>query len=333
MRTLVVRRAVILGLVGLGLSLASIPLVRGGTPVSAASAVPYSDPDAVGSIGLCNQAGQQITSGNINTAPFAWRAVSSQPAPAPYNGASRTAQLLAYQPLMGLAASDWSGGQLTASSRYSNPGAPMAAATSADPSLAQYMIGYKPDWDGFLELRIYLGAANEQAYTVHYPALNIEVTGQTWQAVGGGPVDCAAGTAESIESILLPSTTTSTTTTTPPGASVAAGTGAAGAGGGSDTPGSPPTHAAQAQAQHAAADSPATHLGATPASSTSPGGSGVSPWVVVGTLLALAAVVLVLLLVRRRGRSEPPSDPDSRSPSHPEAPTTVGGSSTKGTSP
>ena len=245
MRTLVVRRAVILGLVGLGLSLASIPLVRGGTPVSAASAVPYSDPDAVGSIGLCNQAGQQITSGNINTAPFAWRAVSSQPAPAPYNGASRTAQLLAYQPLMGLAASDWSGGQLTASSRYSNPGAPMAAATSADPSLAQYMIGYKPDWDGFLELRIYLGAANEQAYTVHYPALNIEVTGQTWQAVGGGPVDCAAGTAESIESILLPSTTTSTTTTTPPGASVAAGTGAAGAGGGSDTPGSPPTHAAE----------------------------------------------------------------------------------------
>ena len=188
MRTLVVRRAVILGLVGLGLSLASIPLVRGGTPVSAASAVPYSDPDAVGSIGLCNQAGQQITSGNINTAPFAWRAVSSQPAPAPYNGASRTAQLLAYQPLMGLAASDWSGGQLTASSRHSNPGAPMAAATSADPSLAQYMIGYKPDWDGFLELRIYLGAANEQAYTVHYPALNIEVTGQTWQAVGGGPV-------------------------------------------------------------------------------------------------------------------------------------------------
>ncbi len=86
-------------------------------PAGADPSVPYTDPDAAGYIGLCNQAGQQITGGNVDTAPFAWRAVSSQPAPAPYSGPTRTAILLAYQPLMGLASSDWSGDELTASAR------------------------------------------------------------------------------------------------------------------------------------------------------------------------------------------------------------------------
>ena len=93
--------------------------------------VPYTDPDAVGSIGLCNQAGQQITSGSVTTKPFAWRAVSTQPAPAPYNNAGRTATLLAYQPLQDLPAGDWSGAQMTSSSSYTNPANPMAAATAA----------------------------------------------------------------------------------------------------------------------------------------------------------------------------------------------------------
>ena len=54
---------------------------------SAATAVPYTDPAVAGSIGLCNQAGQQVTSGSVDTVPFAWRAVSTQPASAPYNNA------------------------------------------------------------------------------------------------------------------------------------------------------------------------------------------------------------------------------------------------------
>ena len=73
-----------------------------GTAGAATSTVPYTDPDAVGSIGLCNQAGQQITSGSITTRPFAWRAVSTQAAPAPYNNAGRTATLVAYQPQQAL---------------------------------------------------------------------------------------------------------------------------------------------------------------------------------------------------------------------------------------
>ena len=199
--------------------LSTLAVVLGGSGVSgAAPVVPYTDPNAVGYIGLCNQAGQQITSGSINTDPFTWRAVSSQPAPSDYAVPGQTAILLAYQPQEGLEASEWSGDSLTASSRYSNASNPMAAATDRDGSLAVFMQEYLPKWDGFLQLRMYLGAPNKQQYDLTYPALNIQVTGDTWTAVGGGPVDCASGTAESLETIVLPSSTT-TTTTSPGGSS------------------------------------------------------------------------------------------------------------------
>jgi hypothetical protein len=117
-----------------------------------------------------------------------------------------------------LAPGEWSGEGLTASARYTNPNNPMAAATSGDDSLADFIQDFSPKWDGFLELRMYLGTENAQAYSLHYPALNIQVNGNTWTAVGGGQVNCQSGTAESIESIVLPTTTTTTvppTTTVP----------------------------------------------------------------------------------------------------------------------
>ena len=286
-------------------------------PAGADAGVPYTDPDAVGYIGLCNQAGQQITGGDIDTAPFAWRAVSSQPAPVSYSGPTRTAILLAYQPLMGLAPSDWSGDELTASARDSNPAAPTAAATSADESLAQYMLEFKPDWDGFLQLRMYLGAANEQQYSVQYPALNIQVTGQTWQVVGGGPVDCNSGAAESIESILLPTTTT----TTQPPASTGRGAATRGARAASGVSGSSPAHPDT--------NTVTTYLGVSVASSTESDGSDVGAWVVVATVLVVGALALALILVRRR-RADPSSD-DPPSPNSVDAPTFVGASSMKGT--
>ena len=167
-----------------------------GVPAAASSSVPYTDPNAVGYIGLCNEQGQQITSGNIDTAPFAWRAVSTAAATGAYAGPSRTAILFAYQPIDGLAPSYWSVDSLTASARYSNPAAPMAAATTRDESLAQYMLEFKPKWDGYLQLRMYLGADNEQPYSVSYPTLDIQVTGDSWRAVDGGPV--AANATEDI---------------------------------------------------------------------------------------------------------------------------------------
>jgi hypothetical protein len=212
--TIPVRAVRILAVVGLAL------VVTSGGAAGAASpspGVPYTDANALGYIGLCDQAGHQVTSGNVNTIPFAWRAVSTQPAQAPYNSAWRTAILLAYQPQQGLAPGEWSGDELTASSRYSSPANPMAAATGGDDSLEDFIQEFHPKWDGFLELRIYLGTQNAQVFSLHYPTLNIHVTSDTWTAVEGGPVNCDAGTAESIESILLPTTTTSapSVTTTP----------------------------------------------------------------------------------------------------------------------
>ena len=96
---------------------------------SAATAVPYTDPDVAGSIGLCNQAGQQVTSGSVDTVPFTWRAVSTQPASAPYNNAARRATLVVYQPMQNFPAGDWSGETLSAASSYSNPANPMVAGT------------------------------------------------------------------------------------------------------------------------------------------------------------------------------------------------------------
>lgn len=195
----------------------------------ASQTAPYTDPSADGYIGLCNTAGQQITSGSVYTDPFAWRAVSSVAAPAPYDNDWRTAILLAYQPQNGLEPGEWSGDELTASSRYSNPAHPMVAATRADDSLADFIQEFRPVWDGFLQLRIYLGTQNAQVYSERYPVLNIHVVGNTWHAVGGGRVNCHSGTAESLESIVLPKSETATPQPThrlkPVAATVTASTG------------------------------------------------------------------------------------------------------------
>jgi len=185
-------------------------LTSGCAGAPAVTRAPFSDPNAVGYIGLCNQAGRQITSGNLDSAPFAWRAVSSQPAPPPYNNDWRTAILLAYQPRQGLQPDEWGGQELTSSTRYTNPAHPMAQATSGDESLADFVADFPTQWQGFVQLRMYLDTRDAVVYSARYPALDIEVTGDTWQAVGGGKVNCDAGRAESIESILLrPSATAS----------------------------------------------------------------------------------------------------------------------------
>ncbi len=277
-------------------------------PSAASPTVPYSDPNALGYIGLCDAQGHQLTSGSVNTTPFAWRAVSTTAAQGPYAGPTRTALLLAYQPIDGLAPSDWSGDVLTAASRYSNPANPMAAATGGDKSLAGFMSEYSPKWDGILQLRIYLDAANEPVYSLHYPALDIQVTGSTWHALDGGPVNCHAGTAVSIESILLPASKLkappgSSSSTTAPGSS--AGTTA-----GSKTP-------------RTSSSDDATKVGTAPSSATaSPHGVAANTlssdhageWVAVAAIAALTLLVIVVLARsrsrrQRAGGARTPSDP------------------------
>jgi hypothetical protein len=202
------RRALSLAVAGLTVS--GLFLVIGGTVSAAAPAAPYADPNVVGYIGLCNESGQQITSGSVSAAPFVWRAISSQAAPAPYDGAGGTAILNAYLPMQSLAPGDWSGEQLTASTRYSNPQSPMAQATAQDVPLQDFLQDYPPEWNGFIQLRMFLGMQNQPADVQRYAALDLQISGDTWTAVGGGPVNCNAGTAESLETVLAPPSTTTT---------------------------------------------------------------------------------------------------------------------------
>jgi hypothetical protein len=276
-----------------GALFSGVALISFASPAAASPAVPYHDPSAEGYIGLCDSHGHQITSGSVDTAPFAWRAVSTAPAPGAYAGATRTAVLMAYQPIDGLAPSDWSGDQLTASTRYSNTANPMAAATGRDESLAGFMTEFSPKWDGLLQLRMYLDAANQDVYSLHYPVLDIQVTGKTWHALDGGPVTCTAGTAVSIESVLLPASRPTTSTSSP--------TSSAAQGGASSSP-----------ATSASAATPATHADThdtQPANHT-------AEWAALAALLAVA-LGLVLVLVRRRGRAHagtaapPVSDPNN----------------------
>ena len=165
-------------------------------PAMAAKPLPYTDFSAQGSVGLCDQAGKPVTSGKITDKPFVWFAVSGMKAPEGYGGDGRKATLFIYQPRPNTYPTQWSADQMTSSSPYSNPDFPMAAASAADFSLADYIHEFPPMWDGLLQLRIYFGAPNKPTATDPYPATDIVVTGSTWHVVRGASVACTKGTAQ-----------------------------------------------------------------------------------------------------------------------------------------
>jgi hypothetical protein len=184
-------------------SLISIAVLQfAGAGPSSADTVPYKDPSAVGSITLCDTTGHALTSGRTDFAPFAWRAVGSLAAKAPYNGTGRTATLYAYQPIQNVDPANWFGQNLTGSARYTDPGHPMVASTPADPTLASYLVAYPTKWGGLVQLRMFVGAPNNPTYFSTYNAATIKVTGDTWTMIQGGGGSCAAGTAVSDEMIL-----------------------------------------------------------------------------------------------------------------------------------
>ena len=160
---------------------------------------PYRDAAVTGTIGLCDRSGHQIRSGSINTTPFAWRAVATKPAPAAYSVPGSAATLYAFQPRAGVDPSGWSGQMLTASGRYSDPAHPMAAATDRDVALSAFLAAYPAVDNGFIQLRIYLSAPDQPPLTATYDALDIKVSGSSWQAVGGATVDCNKGSSVSFE--------------------------------------------------------------------------------------------------------------------------------------
>jgi len=269
----------------------------GVSPARAAIGVPFSDPRQVGTIGFCNPAGDQITHGSVSATPFAWRAVSTVAAKAPYDGRGRTATLFAYQPRKGLAAGEWSGEELTAAADYTNTSHPMTAATRKDYPLKVFVQDFPPQWDGLVQIRMYLGAPNEPPASLSYPAAVLKVTGNTWHVVSGGSVDCASGKAVSVETLL---TTPATAHHQPAGGSNSTATTHPGKG--------PQPSGAKASGPSSAASPAAATAGS--GHSSGPGAAAIAA-IVIGGVIALVLAFLVLL---RRRRRVPATAPAPRAP-------------------
>ncbi len=276
------------------------------------SSVPYKDPNAIGGITLCDTDGTPLTGGNIADAPFVWRAVGSAPAPKAYVGDGRTAVLYGYQPLQGVAPSQWSGEYLTASAKYTNPKFPMAAATPADRALTDYLSDLPPKWNGLVQLRMFVSAPDEPTYTQTYNAATIAINGNTWSLVQGGGGSCTSGKSTSSELSLLPSVA-AMPTPTPRHLEDAKGTGSTGAtnpatapGGHDATAGKSASKGGQSSTNSAATSGNAGSSGAgaqshaSSSAASSKSSSGATLWVVVLIVVVVVAGAAGAYLWRRR---------------------------------
>jgi len=265
------------------------------TAFASGSTVPFTDPNQVGSLTLCNQHGQPITSGSLLTVPFVWRAVSSARVPAGYTRAT----LELFQPIQHVDPGDWSGYQLTDDAIFSNPAHPMAQATYADAPLIWPHYSMPPYWDGLYQLRMVVSGPNKQPWSSGYPTAVIKVTGNTWTLVQGGGSSCTDGTAKSVETFLLPKSETAVPKPPEKGIPYAHRTTVTKKG-----PGSPSTtQAAGGSSTTTTVGSSAQAAGADPAGTSSKGGGSSAGAIAGGAIAALVlAGAAALSVVRRRRR-------------------------------
>jgi len=165
---------------------------------TAAVVLPYTDANATSGITLCDSHGQPVTSGR-NDAPLAASVVGGTAAVAMYAGTGRSAMLDAYQPRRGVDPGQWSGMGMTALSRYTNIQHPMVEILPRDYRVKDFVEAFTPQWDGLVQLRIYLRAPNRSTKNDTYAATTLKVGGSSWQQVGAsaGAV-CTSGTSESV---------------------------------------------------------------------------------------------------------------------------------------
>jgi hypothetical protein len=159
------------------------------------AALPYNDSNVRGYIGLCDKVGKPIRQGRVGDVPFVWKAVSSSPAPPPFDGYKKTATLYAYVPKPGYPPESWIGEQITESTFYTNPAHPMVQASEADGPVLKNLITGATLWNGLVQLRLFWSVPGEGAHTATYPATDIQVKGDRWTVVRGGDVACNSGSA------------------------------------------------------------------------------------------------------------------------------------------
>jgi hypothetical protein len=239
----------------------TIGAMSAAAPFAAASSqpVPFKDPNIDGWLTFCNRSGQPITSGNLYTAPFAWKAIASTPAPSGYRGSTARATLDAFQPIQYVDPADWSGSELTGSSSFTDPNHPVAQATNADLPLLGFVQAYPPRWDSLEEIRMLWSGINKAQLQTPYAAAIVRITGNTWTLVEGGGGSCSQGQGASDETKILPKAALASPETVIPAGQPTTGTGgssaASGAGsaaGGAQSPAASGAGSAQLAAQRSA---------------------------------------------------------------------------------
>lgn len=282
-------------------------LLAGGTAIAGSGSVPFTDPGALGYIGLCDLAGHNVTSGSVDSVPFVWKAVSSIEPPKAYRGNGENTVLQIYQPRPDTQPAYYSGDQLTGATLYKSVGPPAAMATYKDLSLRTIIKEFPPKVDGLYELRMSFGKVDYATYTQTYPATVIQVVGNRWHVVRGGLVDCNKAKAASMETIvnhipLTPKHPVRGLDLTP--TSAPAADRASGADVGSSSP-SPDSKGSKGSSNGPTklVDRPiSAPLGA--ASGNTSGGDGLSPVTIVVVILAALVVggAAVMGALRFRGR-------------------------------
>lgn len=289
-------RSVIHKVIGLLAAVVVGIAVNAGAAVAQNASPLPNDPNAHGYIGLCDQAGHNVTGGSINTQPFIWKAVSSVQAPAAFQGYGENVDLVAYQPRPQVNPGEWSGQDLTAAAFYPVPSTPVAQATYLDEPLSAFIQAFPPMVDGLYVLRMHYGKLNYGLYNATYPSTTIQVTGDRWSVISGGLVDCSAKgisyeklTGVAKPSQYLPRAAPSGEHIVPSGAS----TGPISASPSSVGPGGSPA-------------SPGSVSAISPAANTHSTGSSMTwlVWLLVGVVALLGAVVFLL---SRRPRAGPKS--------------------------
>jgi hypothetical protein len=269
-----------------------------GVPFAAASTsgVPFKDTNIDGSLTFCNRANQPVTSGSLDTVPFVWKVISSSPAPHRYRGGRGRATLTAYQPIQYVQPGDWSGGELTGSSAFSNPSHPVVQATNADAPLLGFVQSYPPHWQGLEEIRMIFSGVNLPQDIAPYPAAIIRISGNTWTMVSGGGGSCTAGQGVSDETKLLPKSKLATPETVIPAGSTSTAPPTAHSG----TPSAKPNASSSSTAAGATAGGSVTGGGATDAASSNGLSSGVKTGIGLGALAVIAVVSIGVMWWQRR---------------------------------
>ena len=167
--------------------------------------VPFTDPNAVASIGLCDAHGNPISSGSIDSHAFVVAAGASSAAPDGYGvDQGGKATLYAFQPRQNIDPGEWSGFELTGGSVFSDNAHPLVSGTNLDPSLREFTVAYPVKWNGLVQLRMYYTAPNKVPSRDTYPAAVLRVSGDHWTVVQGSSMHCDLSKVVSSERMLLP---------------------------------------------------------------------------------------------------------------------------------